>query len=492
MKKIILITQVIFLISLNSIAQLPNYLPTSGLVGWWPFSGSANDISGNGNNGVNYGATLTADRNNTPNSAYQFNGISNYIQVANNSSLNLQNSLSISLWYSTLNLNTYQRLVDKTTQGSSDSWLLDHYQTNQVRLITANVNSLSIQPFTTIDTWVHLVVTYDGSNVKFYKNGVLVNVIPVVGINGLNTNPVRFGTNSNISSYFLNGKMDDVGIWNRALTQTEVSGLFNGCSIQNTVINASGNTTFCQGGNVQINSNKIGPAFKYQWRQNGNAIIGAISSSYSAAQSGNYTVDIDSFDCKGKSNSILVTVNSVPNVTFSSIPDFSNINQNPILLNGNPIGGVYTGSGISGNYFYPTLAGLGSKKVTYTYTDLNTCFGVVNLNTIVYDTIKTSCYDTLKINVVLTSLNPPLNLNQIKVYPNPTNSSIFIENSNFGIMNGYSIKILNSLSQIVYQTPINQPSFMVNLSTLSGKGIYYINVIDNIGNVIETRKIVLL
>ena len=40
-------------------AQVPSYVPSNGLVGWWPFNGNANDESGNGNNGVVNGATLT-------------------------------------------------------------------------------------------------------------------------------------------------------------------------------------------------------------------------------------------------------------------------------------------------------------------------------------------------------------------------------------------------------------------------------------------------
>ena len=61
MKKVLLIT---FLLGtlLSSNAQVPNYVPSNGLVAWWPFSGNANDASGNGNNGTVNGATLTTDR----------------------------------------------------------------------------------------------------------------------------------------------------------------------------------------------------------------------------------------------------------------------------------------------------------------------------------------------------------------------------------------------------------------------------------------------
>ena len=78
---------------------IPSYVPTNGLVGWWPFNGNANDESGNGNNGTVNGATLTADRNGKANSAYSFDGVNDFIEVAQNQTLNNVSSFSISIWY---------------------------------------------------------------------------------------------------------------------------------------------------------------------------------------------------------------------------------------------------------------------------------------------------------------------------------------------------------------------------------------------------------
>ena len=57
----------------SSIAQLPNYVPANGLVGWWPFDGNANDQTINANNGTISGAILTVDRFGNSNAAYSFN-----------------------------------------------------------------------------------------------------------------------------------------------------------------------------------------------------------------------------------------------------------------------------------------------------------------------------------------------------------------------------------------------------------------------------------
>ena len=56
---------------LSANAQVPSYVPTNGLVGYWPFNGNANDESGNGNNGtVNGGVSSTSDRNGDANAAF--------------------------------------------------------------------------------------------------------------------------------------------------------------------------------------------------------------------------------------------------------------------------------------------------------------------------------------------------------------------------------------------------------------------------------------
>ena len=99
MKTLILLFFVLF--TTMSFAQVPNYIPANGLVGYWPFNGNANDESGNGNNGTNNGATLTTDRNGVENQAYSFDG-NDFIQTSNQ---NLSGSVSFSGWYKMSNFN---------------------------------------------------------------------------------------------------------------------------------------------------------------------------------------------------------------------------------------------------------------------------------------------------------------------------------------------------------------------------------------------------
>lgn len=99
--------------------------------------------------------------------------------------------------------------------------------------------------------------------------------------------------------------------------------------------------------------------------------------------------------------------------------------------------------------------------------------------------------DTLLINTTLTSLNPVTYQNTIKVWPNPTNDHITIDNGNITNLTGYQIKITNSLSQQVFQSAITQQQFYVDLSAWTGNGIYFVHIIDGQGNTIDIKKIVL-
>ena len=83
------------------------------------------------------------------------------------------------------------------------------------------------------------------------------------------------------------------------------------------------------------------------------------------------------------------------------------------------------------------------------------------------------------------------NLHNIQIYPNPTKDHITIDYGVFGRMSGYTLKIVNTLGQIVFSKPINQQTSYINLSTLTGKGMYYVQIYDASNTLIENRKIML-
>lgn len=107
----------------------------------------------------------------------------------------------------------------------------------------------------------------------------------------------------------------------------------------------------------------------------------------------------------------------------------------------------------------------------------------------VYDSISVS--DTLIIDAVLTGMNPPDNINTLKVYPNPARDHIFINTGNYARMAAYQLKIIDQQGAIVFETNVEEALYELNLSGWSGMGLYYLQLIDPGNQIIESRKIIL-
>jgi hypothetical protein len=181
MRKIILLLAMGSALTTQTLfAQVPSYIPTNGLVGYWPFNGNANDVSGNNNNGTVNGATLTSDRNGNANSAYSFNGSSNFIQVANSSSLQNVNSITISAWINITQL--YQSggsgffpIVSKSnSQGTYGNYAFGFWSPNIIAHLN-NAETATAFPFS-IGNWQNVVVSIGNGTTSFYLNGNQIGV----------------------------------------------------------------------------------------------------------------------------------------------------------------------------------------------------------------------------------------------------------------------------------------------------------------------------
>ena len=126
---------------------------------------------------------------------------------------------------------------------------------------------------------------------------------------------------------------------------------------------------------------------------------------------------------------------------------------------------------------------------TVTTEVFDTTFVTIHDTIPVYDSIAVS--DTLIIDAVLTGIEGPDNINTLKIYPNPAREYLVINTGDYQRMNGYKIKIISQLGSTVFDAHIEQSLYEINLSTWEGKGLYYITVIDDGGNIIDTRKIIL-
>ena len=131
----------------------------------------------------------------------------------------------------------------------------------------------------------------------------------------------------------------------------------------------------CPGDSLALTvNNPIG--YMYSWRQNG-LKTGGSANQFNARQPGTYQVSVTSpTGCTALSAPFSVTQYTNPTVRFDSIPPVCLSSSKPLALSGQPTGGVYTGTGVQGNGFVPTIAGVGQHELTYTITSDKGCRAV--------------------------------------------------------------------------------------------------------------------
>ena len=209
--------------------SIPSWL-INGLVGYWPFNGNANDESGNGNNGMVNGATLTADRFGNVDKAYSFNGNGDLINTSN-IFYNANNNHSISMWfYSTSDNNsTFFDTNPTAIEAYATSYYLNPannftFSLGNGSIWTSHPSNCYFPCIVNLNSWHHFTVVSLGLEYKFYLDGALKHTY----------NPNNLPLNQLVSVYFggssvgpgggyFKGKLDDIRIYNRALSASEVS-----------------------------------------------------------------------------------------------------------------------------------------------------------------------------------------------------------------------------------------------------------------------------
>lgn len=202
-------------------------IPTNGLVAYYPFNGNANDQSGNNNNGTVHGATLSKDRHGIANRAYLFDGIDNYIEINHSSSLNLSQQISISFWAKFETSAPYY--YPYHIIGKYGCWGIGQRESDIHAGITTSAGDLGLWSlYFDFDRFYHIVMTYDASNLRLYVDGTLKESIAATGLLIQNSNNIFISKYQlSDSYYFFDGVLDDFRIYNRALTQQEITSLSN-------------------------------------------------------------------------------------------------------------------------------------------------------------------------------------------------------------------------------------------------------------------------
>lgn len=247
-------------------AQVPSYVPQYGLLGYYPFTGNANDVSANAANLTNNNAVLTADRFGTANAAYSFNGINqNLINSSPNFTFNPASSFTISFWYNRNSTSVNGVLIMNATNAAGNFiWLFQAGATNsQYGTNKQQFAWIWAQTTSTTSAWTHIVCVYNAGAMTLYKNNVQVATGTYTHTNVTSANlPLYVGRG--VGGDFYNGKMDDIGIWNRALTACEINDLYNS-SNSLTGVSAGQDISSCNNQAITLNGSG---AINYFWNQN--------------------------------------------------------------------------------------------------------------------------------------------------------------------------------------------------------------------------------
>lgn len=231
---------------------LPQYISKDSLIGWWPFNGNANDESGHNNHGKIKGAILTADRYGISNNAYEMNGTAPGISVDSLRirSLNFtlsywvkyQSSPSTSIisdishdWYKLGSFHVYR-------DSNNNIVVATPYYSPDWERYSKKTGNDSTEP---LNQWLNIVIVRSGLKISLYKNGQFISTINNPSSRGYITQNLYFGgdpTNFALDTNAkFNGIMDDIGLWNRSLSQQEIRDLYSSCNL--TILQQPSNQT---------------------------------------------------------------------------------------------------------------------------------------------------------------------------------------------------------------------------------------------------------
>jgi len=214
---------------------------TGDLVAFYPFSGNASDSSGFNNNGTVHGAILTPNRQGVPNSAYSFDGNTDYIEVANSASLNFQQSVTINFWMRVDAF--YEREQHPLSHGNWENRWKISISNRRLRWTvktTAGVKDLDSETELSTNVWYNVTVLYSGSDFEVYLNGDLDAFTSWSGTILQTTIDLTIGqVLPNNQGFNFNGVLDDIRIYNYALSVQEIEALSGGT----TDVHEGGQTT---------------------------------------------------------------------------------------------------------------------------------------------------------------------------------------------------------------------------------------------------------
>ena|GEM_PF-1337074 len=254
------------------------------------------------------------------------NGTSNYVTLGNPSGLNVTNRITLQAWVrpdavqgAAANIISH----GLNPNGNAEVALRITNNTYQIQSWNGSAHGVSaVIPAGDLggSNWVHLAGTYDGANWNLYRNGVLLaSAADAVGAVSVTNENWAIGARGAGSSQFYSGFVDEVAIFNRALTSNEIAMAYSGAIATNppTILTQPAGQTVDPGGTLTLAVVAAGsPFLRYQWRTNQSNVPGATNSTYiktniAAADAGFYSVVVTNGFGSVQSIAVAVTVSKV-------------------------------------------------------------------------------------------------------------------------------------------------------------------------------------
>ncbi|HJT81599.1 MAG TPA: LamG domain-containing protein, partial [Chthoniobacterales bacterium] len=205
----------------------------SGLTIWLAGDGNAFDRSGHNNsgtlaNGTSFGPGLVGQ-------AFAFDGVDDQVVVPHNPNQNIGSQMTVDAWVYPTSLGHGRSIIQKRSPSNVGGYVFEtaaqpfasDNSLQFVIMIGGVYHSLGTRAVLTPNLWQHVAATYDGAMMRIFVNGIEVASMPQTGAIDPTTDPVVIGQNVTHSSFAWQGMIDEVELFNRALSAAEIQGIVN-------------------------------------------------------------------------------------------------------------------------------------------------------------------------------------------------------------------------------------------------------------------------
>ncbi|MFT4804176.1 MAG: hypothetical protein ACI9YE_001375, partial [Psychroserpens sp.] len=230
---------------INTNAQVPSYVPTDSLIGYWPLDNNSNDLGGNGYNLSNSNVSYVANRNGTSSSAAYFNGNSSRLVSGSYfSEFTGTVNQTYSIWFKN-DVNDWRYLLEYgNSSGARFQLLPSTRSTVNAIYVAGSSGCLSCGGGSNLNWpigsglrsgWHHIVIAIDSATITTYYDGVNKGAKAHTGFTCNNTSyRLYLGSDILCIPEYPRMYLDDLGIWNRTLSATEIAGLYASTACSNT------------------------------------------------------------------------------------------------------------------------------------------------------------------------------------------------------------------------------------------------------------------